>query len=204
MASKQSAILNPYAKKRVQKIPPDDASPPTAVSSPSIVTAQAPPQHESASALVNAACDKAGMEGIDRNKIDEIILRVSGNSLYMQQQRKRDEKVNQKIAELQERLKLETTETPLWKQQLQDQIDQVIPTILSQRPIRSSCVVVDMDMFYMACELLSRPELKDKPACVGGSMITTSNYVARKYGVRSAMAGYIGDKMVQELSQGRE
>jgi DNA polymerase kappa len=61
-----------------------------------------------------------------------------------------------------------------------------------------------MDMFYMACELLTRPELKDKPCCVGGGMITTSNYVARKYGVRSAMAGFIADKLVEELSGGKE
>lgn len=56
----------------------------------------------------------------------------------------------------------------------------------------------------MACELLNHPELEDKPACVGRGMILTSNYVARRYGVRSAMAGFIGDKLVAELSNGRE
>ena len=59
-------------------------------------------------------------------------------------------------------------------------------------------------MFYMACELLNRPDLSSKPACVGRGMILTSNYVARRYGVRSAMAGFIGDKLVEELSEGRE
>ena len=34
--------------------------------------------------------------------------------------------------------------------------------------------------------------------------MTTSNYVARKYGVRSAMAGFIADKLVDELSGGKE
>ena len=56
----------------------------------------------------------------------------------------------------------------------------------------------------MACELLSRPDLNKKPACVGRGMILTSNYVARRYGVRSAMAGFIGDKLVEELSKGKE
>ena len=42
----------------------------------------------------------------------------------------------------------------------------------------------------MACELLNRPDLNDKPACVGRGMILTSNYVARRYGVRSAMPMY--------------
>jgi DNA polymerase kappa len=61
-----------------------------------------------------------------------------------------------------------------------------------------------MDMFFMACELLTRPHLKNVPACVGHGMITTSNYVARRYGVRSAMAGFIGDKLVEELSGGTQ
>ena len=80
-------------------------------------------------------------------------------------------------------------------------------------------MVVDMDMFYFACHLSlfkdkglpplvsymneMRP-LSSIPACVGGGMITTSNYVARRYGVRSAMAGFIGDALVRELSGGRE
>jgi DNA polymerase kappa len=131
-------------------------------------------------------------------------MRASGDSLYMRQQRKRDEKVNSKIADLRELLKTTTVEDPSWRNRMEREIDQEVPDILCQRPSRSTCVVVDMDMFFMACELLARPELVHKPACVGGSMISTSNYVARRYGVRSAMAGYIGDKLVHELSNGRE
>ena len=52
---------------------------------------------------------------------------------------------------------------------------------------------VDMDMFYAAVELLDRPDLRDKPVVVGGSpksrsVVTTANYVARKYGIHSAMS----------------
>jgi len=51
---------------------------------------------------------------------------------------------------------------------------------------------VDMDMFYAAVEILDRPDLRDKPVVVGGppksrSVVTTANYVARKYGIHSAM-----------------
>jgi DNA polymerase-4 len=50
-----------------------------------------------------------------------------------------------------------------------------------------------MDMFYAAVELLERPELRDRPVVVGGSpksrsVVTTANYVARKYGIHSAMS----------------
>jgi len=34
---------------------------------------------------------------------------------------------------------------------------------------------------------------------VGGGVLTTSNYEARKYGVRSAMPGYIAKKLCPQL-----
>lgn len=59
-------------------------------------------------------------------------------------------------------------------------------------PVRK-IIHVDMDMFYAAVELLERPELRDKPVVVGGSpqsrsVVTTANYVARKFGIHSAMS----------------
>ena len=158
-------------------------------------------KNETASALVIAASDKAGMEGIDRKRIDAIILRESGNSLFMQQQRRRDQQVNERIASLKQKL---AQALPGWEKEIHRQLNTEIPSILANRPTRSTAVVVDMDAFYMACELLSRPDLKERPACVGRGMILTSNYKARAYGVRSAMAGWIGDKLVQELSNGKE
>jgi len=48
-----------------------------------------------------------------------------------------------------------------------------------------------MDCFYAAVEIRERPELRDRPVAVGGSggrgVLTTCNYAARRYGVRSAM-----------------
>lgn len=57
-----------------------------------------------------------------------------------------------------------------------------------------------MDMFYVACELLDKPELADKPVAVGGSqIISTSNYVARKFGVRSAMPTFVAKQLCPDL-----
>jgi DNA polymerase kappa len=57
-----------------------------------------------------------------------------------------------------------------------------------------------MDMFYIACEILEKPWLADQPCAVGGqSMISTANYVARKFGVRSAMPGFIAQKLCPNL-----
>ncbi|EER09244.1 DNA polymerase IV, putative [Perkinsus marinus ATCC 50983] len=58
------------------------------------------------------------------------------------------------------------------------------------------CCVIDMDMFYAAVEIRDDPSLHDVPLAVGGdSMISTANYVARKYGVRAAMPGFIAREL---------
>jgi DNA polymerase IV len=53
---------------------------------------------------------------------------------------------------------------------------------------------LDMDAFYASVELLRRPELKGLPVAIGGrgdptqrGVLTTANYKAREFGVRSAM-----------------
>ncbi|SHI11269.1 DNA polymerase IV [Ferrimonas marina] len=51
---------------------------------------------------------------------------------------------------------------------------------------------IDMDCFFAAVEMRDNPELRDKPIAVGGpasgrGVISTCNYAAREFGVRSAM-----------------
>jgi DNA polymerase-4 len=50
---------------------------------------------------------------------------------------------------------------------------------------------IDLDAFFASVSLLDHPELADKPVIVGHrsgrSVVTAANYVARKYGVNSAM-----------------
>ena len=57
-----------------------------------------------------------------------------------------------------------------------------------------------MDMFFAAVEIRDKPHLKELPVAVGSEMmISTANYVARKYGVRSAMPGFIAKKLCPQL-----
>jgi DNA polymerase-4 len=52
---------------------------------------------------------------------------------------------------------------------------------------------LDLDAFFAAVEQLEQPELKTKPLVVGGDpkgrgVVATANYVARRYGIHSAMS----------------
>jgi DNA polymerase IV (DinB-like DNA polymerase) len=64
---------------------------------------------------------------------------------------------------------------------------------------------VDLDYFYAQCEEVRNPALKDKPVVVciysgrGGDSgaVTTANYVARRYGVRSGMSIVRAKRLLQ-------
>ena len=65
------------------------------------------------------------------------------------------------------------------------------PRLVSHAELFSLSVAhVDCDAFYAAVEKRDRPELRDKPLIVGGGVrgvVSTCCYLARAYGVRSAM-----------------
>ncbi|GAA0520878.1 DNA polymerase IV [Tatumella terrea] len=64
---------------------------------------------------------------------------------------------------------------------------------------------VDMDCFYAAVEMRDNPSLRDIPLAIGGSrerrgVISTANYLARQYGVRSAMPTATALKLCPSLT----
>ena len=69
-------------------------------------------------------------------------------------------------------------------------------------PLRK-IIHVDMDAFYASVEQYDNPELKGKAIAVGGGskrgVVSAASYEARKFGVRSAMAGFLAKKNCPHL-----
>ncbi|XP_034728397.1 DNA polymerase kappa [Etheostoma cragini] len=141
--------------------------------------------------------NKAGMEGLDRDKINKIIMESSKGSRFYENEMKREQQVNQRIEKMMLQ-KAQITEQQLKKAQAE--VDRMATELERRRDLSRVIVHVDMDAFYAAVEIRDCPELKDKPMAVGSmSMLSTSNYHARKYGVRAAMPGFIAKKLCPNL-----
>jgi DNA polymerase IV (archaeal DinB-like DNA polymerase) len=68
-------------------------------------------------------------------------------------------------------------------------------------------MLADFDYFFAQCEELRNPAIKDKPVVVGvysgrteeSGAVSTSNYVARKYGVKSGLPLFLAKKKLEGL-----
>jgi DNA polymerase IV (DinB-like DNA polymerase) len=66
-------------------------------------------------------------------------------------------------------------------------------------------MLVDLDYFFAQCEELRNPTLKDKPVVVGvysgrtenSGAVSTANYLARKYGVKSGIPLFLAKKRLE-------
>lgn len=57
----------------------------------------------------------------------------------------------------------------------------------------------DMDCFYASIEIRDNPKYKGLPLVVGGGVVTTASYEARKYGVHSAMSVFEAKRLCPSL-----
>ena len=63
---------------------------------------------------------------------------------------------------------------------------------------------IDMDSFFASIEIRDNPSLQNKPVAVGGKanergVLTTCNYLARKYGLHSAMSSKTAVQLCKDL-----
>lgn len=82
---------------------------------------------------------------------------------------------------------------------IEKKVDHLIAELEAERDLSQVIVHVDMDAFFANVELLHNPELKGKAFGVGKGVLTTASYEARKFGVRSGMAGFVAKKLCPEL-----
>ncbi|XP_028615923.1 DNA polymerase kappa [Grammomys surdaster] len=141
--------------------------------------------------------NKAGMEGLDKEKINKIIMEATKGSRFYGNELKKEKQVNQRIENMMQQ-KAQITNQQLRKAQLQ--VDRLAMELERNRDLNNTIVHVDMDAFYAAVEMRDNPELKEKPIAVGSmSMLSTSNYHARRFGVRAAMPGFIAKRLCPQL-----
>ena len=145
-----------------------------------------------AKAIYAFANEKGGMKDLDTDAIHRIILECSSDSAYTARQLRQDKKVDAAVAAKRALLNDDGR-----RRGAERVVAQRVGEFLRAASYNSRCFcVVDFDMFYAAVEIRDKPGLAQLPVAVGGiGMISTANYVARRWGVRSAMPGFVGQQL---------
>lgn len=144
-----------------------------------------------------SGANKAGMDGIDKEKQAHIIYELSKDSAYFKRAAKLDAETDAKVQIMKKTL---INFKGSVEHGLREKVLHMSMELEKKRSFERICCVLDMDMFFAAVEIRDQPHLKELPVAVGGmSMISTANYVARKYGVRAAMPGFIAKKLCPQL-----
>lgn len=139
--------------------------------------------------------EKAGL--CQSDEINRKIQELSEGSAFFHNEQRKTEQNKAKLLLIQQKISSLTTKEI---QKSEVEVDEQIKIMLKNYDVSRTIVHVDMDAFYASVEELDQPDLKLKPMAVGDkSMLSTSNYEARKYGVRAGMPGYIALKLCPEL-----
>ncbi|KJX96852.1 DNA-directed polymerase kappa like protein [Zymoseptoria brevis] len=150
--------------------------------------------------LLGPSLTKSGQDGVDQKKVSEIIYNASKGSKYFNNEEVKDKQLTVKINRiLAKKRELERVEAAGGLKNEMKKADDYIAVLEYGRDLTQAIVHVDCDAFYAAVEELDRPELKEVPFAVGKGVLTTCNYLARKFGCRSGMAGFVADQLCPEL-----
>jgi DNA polymerase kappa len=141
---------------------------------------------------------KAGMQGVDAERIKKIVYEASVGSAFHENEERKRAAADARTAETLERVQ-HLTPADLARNEARADA-QLAQLEAHHRDLSRVWLVVDMDAFFASVEELRDPSLRGVPMAVGGqAMITTANYLARKYGVRSAMPGFIAVRLCPHL-----
>ena len=142
---------------------------------------------------------KAGMEKVDVRKVEKVLNSAEAKtSPFYKHQELMDAKAQKRNDELAQRA-VEARKNQRMLLQWQNEADAEV----AQYPLTdlsASYLHMDMDAFFANVEIRDNPAYASLPLAVGStSMISTSNYVARRFGVRAGMAGFMALKICPDL-----
>ncbi|GAA5980773.1 hypothetical protein JCM11641_002643 [Rhodosporidiobolus odoratus] len=140
---------------------------------------------------------KAGVGGIrTADEVQQIIYNASKGSRYFNDQQRRDKELEIKSTRLKKLLSdKELTVTG----HEEDIVDRILEQLEEKRDLSRVIALIDADAFYAACHQREDPSLAGKAFGVGGGMLTTASYEARRYGCRSAQPLYLAQKLCPHL-----
>jgi DNA polymerase kappa len=157
---------------------------------------QASQHHSLKHQLLGPSLTKAGQDAVDQQKVSEVIYEASRGSKFFNNEEVKDKTLTTKIDRILKR------KAQLEKLDLKTDLsraDDYITSLELSRDLSQTIVHIDCDAFYAAVEEIDHPELKDVPFAVGQGVLTTCNYHARRFGCRSAMAGFVAKKLCPQL-----
>ncbi|OWZ65523.1 hypothetical protein AYX15_02985 [Cryptococcus neoformans] len=146
--------------------------------------------------LAGPSVGKAGITR-DQTEINRIIAEASKGSKFYNNQVRKDQELTEKIAWY--RNKRDELMRMAPRDQLEAEADRILMEVEATRDLSQTIIHVDMDAFYASVEVQRDPSLKGKAFGVGKGVLCTASYEARKFGVRSAMAGFIAKKLCPHI-----
>ena len=178
-----------------EKVETKDQSVPKAMQATEVEQVAAVPDGTDYETVFTTA--KAGMQGVDLQKVKQVVFEMSKDSKHYHNEQRKMKQVEERIRRLHSQA---ATLTSAELGRYGKAVDAKIAEMEAKRDLTRTWLHVDMDAFFAAVEERDDPSLKGKPFAVGGiSMISTASYAARKYGVRSAMPGFIAVKLCPDL-----
>jgi len=137
------------------------------------------------------------MEAVDFDHVKRVVFEASANSLHGAHQARKDEQLSARVEALHLKASHLRRFEPSAVSTAERAADALAARLLPARDRGRAWVCLDMDAFFFSVEARDDPERllcsnPPRPFAVGStSMITTANGEARRFGVRSAMPGYI-------------
>ncbi|GJN90109.1 hypothetical protein Rhopal_003108-T1 [Rhodotorula paludigena] len=135
---------------------------------------------------------KAGVGGFRTpEEVQQIVYDAS-----KEDQERRDRQLQVKVDHLKARL---AQEEHTARGDEEERADTILRELEDKRDLSRVIALIDADAFYANCHVREDPSLQGKAFGVGGGMLTTASYEARKYGCRSAMPLFIAKKLCPHI-----